>query len=57
MEVGAAELSNYAVGLVGCAVACIGFGCNLVPLKFVETGDGKLKAFSKGMFMLLLLGM
>lgn len=33
--------STFTVGLIATVVASVGFGCNLVPVKKVHTGDGK----------------
>ncbi|XP_071489622.1 transmembrane protein 144-like [Diadema antillarum] len=34
------ELSSNAVGFIGAVVAVVCFGCNLVPVKNTDTGDG-----------------
>lgn len=36
-------ISSNTAGFIGSAVAIVGFGSNFVPVKHVETGDGKFR--------------
>lgn len=41
-------ISSNTAGFIGSAVAIVGFGSNFVPVKHVETGDGKFRRVRAG---------